>query len=137
MGWLNPYSEDGIREANIEKTHLENSLEEEWNGGAIVAVIWVVLYFLTTLIIVALPYTFPFPITVDPSFNTGKVFIALGGFGMAKTYRKFREKQYEIATRYYLVSLIPALLFFEDGFISAMLLTIFALPTMLKSRDKK
>ena len=106
---------------------MHKKIEKEWNGGAIVSLIYIVIYTL-----------FFIPLNMISSFaiNGGTVLFQffLGLVGMSFAFKNFMMKKYGIGGLIYFISLIPSLFWVLDGLFVGIFLSIFVVITLLKTK---
>jgi len=106
---------------------MHKEIEKEWNGGAIVSLIYIVIYTLTLILLDTLPFFVINGSTVLFQFFLGLV-------GMFFAFKNFREKKYGKGALIYFISLIPSLFWVLDGLFVAVFLSIFVIATLLKNK---
>ncbi len=106
---------------------MHKKIKKEWNGGAIVSLIYMVIYAL-----------FLIPLNIISSFTiNGSTVIFqffLGLVGMSFAFKNFREKKYGKGALIYFISLIPSLFWVLDGLFVAVFLSIFVIINLLKTK---
>ena len=99
--------------------------QKEWNGGAIVSLIYIIIYILVLI-----------PAYRISSFviNSDKFIFQflLGLIGMTYAFKNFRTRYYGKGSLFYFISLIPSLIWVLDGLDVAMILSIFVIITLVK-----
>ena len=109
---------------------MHKKIEKEWNGGAIVSLIYIVIY-----VLFLIPLNIISPVTINGSTVIFQFFLGL--VGMSFAFKNFREKKYGTGGLIYFISLIPSLFWVLDGFFVAVFLSIFVVTSMLKTKNQK
>ena len=109
---------------------MHKKIEKEWNGGAIVSLIYIVIY-----VLFLMPLNRISPFAINGSTVIFQFF--LGVVGMSFAFKNFREKKYGTGGLIYFISLIPSLFWVLDGLFVAVFLSIFVIVTLLKTENKK
>lgn len=109
---------------------MHTKIKKEWNGGAIISLIYIIIYAL-----------FLIPLNMISSFAINGSTVVFQFFlwivGMSFAFKNFIEKKYGVGGFLYFISLIPTLFWVFDGFFVAVFLSIFVIATLLKTKKKE
>ena len=98
--------------------------KKEWNGGAVVSLIYIILYGTFFIILSQLSFIM--------NSSTVRFQFLLGAMGMIFAFKNFRAKIYGRGGLFYFLSLIPSLIWVWDGFFVSIILSIFVISTLVK-----